>query len=63
MFVANAPGAKAVVVDTQTRHGVTRATVAFRMADGMEQMGQYFVEQDTGGITRMVGFVGTGVPA
>ena len=56
--------AVAAVVDTQVQHGMTRATVAFRMKDGMEQMGQYFIDSnDTGAITRVVGFVGTGVPA
>jgi hypothetical protein len=34
-----------------------------RMADGTEQMGQYFVEHDSDKITRMVGFVGTGATA
>jgi hypothetical protein len=64
MFVQMAPGAVAAVVDTQVQHGMTRATIAFRMKDGMEQMGQYFVESnDAGAITRVVGFVGTGVPA
>lgn len=64
MFVQMAPGAVAAVVDTQTQHSFSRATIAFRMKDGMEQMGQYFIESDdAGAITRMVGFVGTGAPA
>lgn len=64
MFAQMAPGAVAAVIDTQVQQGMTRATIAFRMKDGMEQMGQYFVESDEAGlITRMVGFVGTGLPA
>ena len=43
-----------------------RATVAFggMGPDGKEmiQLGQYFVETESGLISRMVGFVGTGVP-
>ena len=62
-FTEMAPGATAEVVDRQDRHGTTRATVAFRMADGMVQHGQYFVEYDGERIARMVGFVGTGAPA
>ncbi len=59
MFAQNAPGATASVIDSQERHGVTRATVAFTMADGQTQHGQYFVESDSDGkIARMVGFVG-----
>ena len=64
MFVEMAPGAVAEIVDTQTQHDRTRATIAFRMKDGMEQLGQYFIERnDKGAITQMVGFVGTGAPA
>lgn len=61
MFVEMAPGASATVVNTQTQAGMTRVTVAFRMADGTEQLGQYFVElSGEGKITRMIGFVGIG---
>lgn len=61
MFAQAAPGATVAVVKSDAQHGLTRATVAFRMADGMEQTGQYFIETDSAGlITRMVGFVGTG---
>jgi hypothetical protein len=63
MFSAQAPGAVAEVVGADARDGVTRATIAFKMPNGMQQLGQYFVEigQD-GQINRMVGFVGTGAP-
>lgn len=62
MFAASAPGATADVVDTQEQAGLTRATIAFRMPGGMEQMGQYFVEMADGKLTRLTGFVGTGTP-
>ena len=64
MFSAQAPGAVAEVTHTDTRDGVTRATIAFKMPNGMEQTGQYFVEKSQDGlITRMIGFVGTGASA
>lgn len=64
MFAAQAPGAVAEVTSAETRGGVTRATIAFKMPNGMTQAGQYFVEHGSDGlITRMVGFVGTGAPA
>ncbi len=63
MFSQNAPGAVAEVVKSDSQAGFTRVTVAFKMADGMLQHGQYFLEHDTQGlITRMVGFAGTGAP-
>jgi hypothetical protein len=62
MFTQMAPGASANVVKTDTIQNAARVTVAFRMADGKEQLGQYFVEPATGPITRMIGFVGTGTP-
>ena len=63
MFTEAAPGATATVVKSDTQHGLTRATVEFKMSDGMAQMGQYFAEiDDDGMIARMVGFVGTGAP-
>ena len=63
-FAQAAPGASASVVADQTQHGLTRATVAFTMADGMQQLGQYFITlNDAGAITAMTGFVGTGAPA
>lgn len=64
MFATSAPGAVAEVVGLDTRADVSRATIAFKMPNGMEQMGQYFVEHGPDGlISRMVGFVGTGAPA
>ena len=64
MFSQSAPGAVAEVVSADTRDGVTRATIAFKMPNGMEQAGQYFVEHGSDGlISRMVGFVGTGTPS
>lgn len=64
MFAQSAPGAVADVVGNETRAGMTRATIAFKMPNGMEQMGQYFVSHgDDGLIDRMVGFVGTGTPS
>lgn len=62
MFNQMAPGASAVVVKSDTIQNTTRVTVAFRMADGKKQHGQYFVEPSAGKITRMTGFVGTGAP-
>ena len=63
MFAEAAPGATVVVVKSGETQGSILATIAFRMAGGMEQMGQYFVEvADDGRINRMVGFVGTGAP-
>lgn len=64
MFAQSAPGAVAEVANAESRDGVTRATIAFKMPNGMEQIGQYFLTHgDDGLITRMVGFVGTGAPA
>lgn len=63
MFTQYAPGATAQVVRTSETKGHHRVTVAFRMADGKEQLGQYFVELDADGrATRMVGFAGLGEP-
>ena len=62
MFTSAAPGATASVVKQDETQGTARITVAFRMADGMEQHGQYFVEPSQGRIARMTGFVGMGVP-
>ena len=66
MFSANAPGWSAIVVASDSSGGVTRATVAFGGPgpDGTEQtqLGQYFVESDGDQISRMVGFVGVGMP-
>lgn len=66
MFSANAPGWTARVVKSDVIAGSTRATVAFggKGPDGndMVQYGQYFVDEEGGKITRMVGFVGTGAP-
>ena len=64
MFSANAPGWSGKVIKSDTIASVTRVTVAFsgKGPDGTEQsqLGQYFVEQDSNLISRMVGFVGTG---
>ena len=66
MFSANAPGWSAKVVKKNTTNGMTLATVAFSGPgpDGTEkvQYGQYFVEKEGNLISRMIGFVGTGVP-
>ena len=65
MFSANAPGWSAKVISSDITGSVTRTTVAFSGIgpDGVEkvQLGQYFVEKEGGLISRMVGFVGTGV--
>ncbi len=65
LFSANAPGWSAKVIGSNTTAGMTRITVAFggMGPDGKEmvQLGQYFVETDGDLISRMVGFVGTGV--
>ena len=63
MFAQHAPGAVADVVNVSTSGPCTRATVAFKMADGMVQHGQYFCDiAEDGRIARMVGFVGLGAP-
>ncbi len=63
MYTQYAPGATAAVVNLSETVGVFRATVAFRMADGKEQMGQYFIEPDAEGrAARFVGFAGLGEP-
>ena len=62
MFAAAAPGATASVVKSDTLHGTIRATVEFKMADGMTQLGQYFIEYSGDKIARMSGFIGTGAP-
>ena len=60
-FTQMAPGSVAEAIDVSSRDGIIRATVAFRMPNGMEQIGQYFIEQNAAGkLTRFVGFVGTG---
>ena len=62
MFSKAAPGATAEVVKSDTIQGQSRVTVAFKMPNGMEQLGQYFVTPADGPITSMTGFVGTGTP-
>ncbi len=63
MYAQYAPGATAAVVNLNDTAGVYRATVAFRMADGKEQLGQYFIEPDAEGrAQRLVGFAGLGEP-
>lgn len=61
MFTEHAPGATATVVNSSETKGYFRFTVAFRMPNGMEQNGQYFVEFDTDGrASRIIGFAGMG---
>ena len=63
MFAQAAPGATATVVKSDETSGALRATVEFKMADGIVQLGQYFVRLDASDkITEMTGFVGTGAP-
>ncbi|SMP01351.1 hypothetical protein SAMN06265373_101125 [Shimia sagamensis] len=63
MYSQYAPGATAAVVNSSETKGHHRLTVAFRMADGNEQLGQYCVELDADGRTkRMIGFAGLGEP-
>ncbi len=66
LFSANAPGWTASVVKTDTNTSITRVTVAFsgKGPDGLlqTQYGQYFIEQNSELITKMIGFVGTGEP-
>lgn len=63
MYSQYAPGATAAVVDLSHTAGHARATVAFGMADGSQQLGQYFIElDDQSRATRMIGFVGLGEP-
>ncbi|SFK82960.1 molecular chaperone GroEL [Shimia haliotis] len=63
MYSQYASGASAHVVASSDTAGTTRVTVAFRMADGNEQLGQYFIElDDQSRITRAVGFAGLGAP-
>jgi len=67
MFSANAPGWSAKVLSSDSTANVIRATVAFSGPgpDGEDivQHGQYFVEKDGDQISRMIGFVGTGLPS
>ena len=62
MFSQAAPGATAEVAKTDIIQGQARVTVAFKMPNGMVQMGQYFVTPADGPIAAMTGFVGTGEP-
>ena len=63
MFSAAAPGAVAKVLHLSTTAGMQRASVAFVMADGMQKMGQYFIEtNEDDKPSRMIGFVGLGEP-
>ncbi|MEO0829433.1 MAG: molecular chaperone GroEL [Pseudomonadota bacterium] len=63
MFSEMAPGATVQVVRSDEVQGAFRVAIAFGMADGNSQHGQYFVEVDGDGlVTKMVGFVGFGVP-
>ncbi|MEM9584599.1 MAG: nuclear transport factor 2 family protein [Pseudomonadota bacterium] len=63
MFSEHAPGASAEVVAQSETGSFVRATVAFRMADGKEQHGQYFVDlSEDGRMQRLIGFAGLGAP-
>lgn len=63
MYSQFAPGASAQVVASSETAGLARVTVAFRMADGAEQLGQYFIElDDQSRIARAIGFAGLGAP-
>lgn len=63
MYTQYAPGATASVSALSETQGHYRATVTFAMADGMTQLGQYFIEvDDQQRLMRMVGFVGLGDP-
>ncbi len=64
MYTQYAPGASAEVRNLSETSGHFRATVAFCMADGQVQMGQYFIECDTDNRpVRLIGFAGLGDPA
>ncbi len=61
MFTEQAPGATASVVHSSETKGHFRFTVAFRMPNGMEQFGQYYVQFDADDrAARIVGFAGLG---
>ncbi|TCL08573.1 hypothetical protein BXY66_0610 [Shimia isoporae] len=63
MYSQYAPGATAEAVATSETSGHFRVTVAFRMPDGNEQLGQYFIDlDDQSRITRAIGFAGLGAP-
>ncbi|KPA21714.1 hypothetical protein shim_24210 [Shimia sp. SK013] len=63
MYSQFAPGATAEVVAQSETAAQHRATVAFRMADGTEQLGQYYIDlDDQSRISRAVGFAGIGAP-
>lgn len=61
MFSQAMPGASAKLVSVSEHHGHARATVDF-MANGQRMVrGQYFADlDDSGKISRMIGFTGTG---
>ncbi|WP_204113551.1 molecular chaperone GroEL [Shimia biformata] len=63
MYTQYAPGATARVTDVTTTGDYHRATVAFEMADGQKQHGQYVIQLDgTGCLSHLVGFAGMGTP-
>lgn len=63
MYTQYAPGATARVSNLSQTQDTYRATVEFRMQDGMTQTGQYFIEtDDQSRPSRMIGFVGLGEP-
>jgi len=62
MFSKMAPGMPVSVANVSTTLAYARATVQFGAGD-QSQWGQYIADlDDTGKITRLVGFVGMGTP-
>lgn len=62
-FVQMMPGAAAQVEARSETHGSVRATVAFTRDGAVMMHGQYFGDtDDTGRLTRVVGFAGLGEP-
>ena len=63
MYSQHSPGATAHVAALSKTGTSHRATVAFVMANGAGQHGQYFIELDkTGRLARLTGFAGLGEP-
>ncbi len=63
MYTQYAPGATARVAALSETKGHYRATIAFEMADGTTQYGQYMIDlNDDGKAARLIGFAGLGEP-
>ena len=64
MFSANAPGWTAEVKKYDEISNVARVTVSFSgpgpNGSNQEQLGQYFIKQQNGLLSQLVGFAGTG---